>query len=134
MQVRGIEPGLNDRTKVTGVQGPGQKSLVVHRRNGPATFAEALQKAGRSQKIIFSKHAEDRLRSWGEDLGPERMSKLESAVELAQAKGARSTLVVLKGVALVVAPETRTVITVIPGDRMRESVFTSIDSAVLAER
>lgn len=63
----------------------------------------------------------------------ERLAKLQDAVETASAKGARSTLVLMKGIAFVVAPQTRTVITVIPEERMKENVFTSIDSAVLVE-
>jgi len=40
----------------------------------------------------------------------------------------------MKGIAFVVAPQSRTVVTVIPDERMKENVFTSIDSAVLVDR
>jgi flagellar operon protein len=59
------------------------------------------------------------------------MGDLSEAMDIAQAKGARSTLVITKGAAFLVAPQTRTVITVVPEDRMKENLFTSIDSAVL---
>jgi flagellar operon protein len=64
----------------------------------------------------------------------DRLAKLGDAVDVASAKGARSTLVLMKGVAFVVAPQTRTVVTVIPEERMKENVFTSIDSAVVVDR
>jgi flagellar operon protein len=97
-----------------------------------ATFAEALGQAERA--LSFSKHAEERLRSSGQVMDGSRMAQLQGAVDAAMSKGARSTLVLMKGLAFVVAPQTRTVVTVIPQDRMKESLFTSIDSAVVVDR
>ena len=96
------------------------------------SFAETLREAQRG--VCFSKHAEERLESSGQVMDGEKLAQLESAVDAAMAKGARSTLVLMKGVAFVVAPQTRTVITVIPEERMKENIFTSIDSAVVVNR
>jgi len=98
---------------------------------GPS-FADALREAQKS--LSFSKHAEERLESSGKVLDGEKLAQLESAVDAAMAKGARSTLVLMKGVAFVVAPQTRTVITVIPEERMKENIFTAIDSAVVVNK
>ncbi len=98
------------------------------------SFAQVLEGVEKSLPVTFSKHAEQRLCAWGGELDCDRMARLEDAVEVASAKGARSTLVLMKGVAFVVAPQTRTVVTVIPQERMKENLFTSIDSAVLVDR
>lgn len=95
---------------------------------GPS-FSEVL---GNEQKrVSFSKHAEERLQASGQVLDPDRMAQLENAVDVASSKGAHSTLVLMRGMALVVAPQSRTVVTVIPEDRMKEKMFTAIDSAVV---
>ena len=96
------------------------------------SFAEILGQV--EKKISFSKHAEERLQSSGEVMDTSRLAQLENAVDVAFAKGARSTLVLMKGLAFVVAPQTRTVITVMREDRMKENVFTSIDSAVVVDK
>ena len=99
-----------------------------------SSFAKILEGVGNTPPVTFSKHAAERLQAWGQSLDSDKMSQLEGAVQVASAKGARSTLVLMKGIAFVVAPQSRTVVTVIPDERMKENVFTSIDSAVLVDR
>lgn len=91
-------------------------------------FAQVLREA---TGVKFSKHAEERLRSMSRDLTEDEFERLETAMNMAQAKGARTTLVVMNGVFFVVAPQNRTVVTVVDEARAKENVFTSIDSAVL---
>ena len=55
----------------------------------------------------------------------------KGAVSKAAAKGARESLILLDDLALVVSVKNRTVITAIAPDRIRENVFTNIDSAVI---
>lgn len=129
MQVRVID----NKTAIRGPQAPAASRAPQSQAQakGPS-FAEVLGKE--QKKVSFSKHAEERLQSSGQVLDSERLAQLEKAVDVASSKGARSTLVLMKGMALVVAPHTRTVVTVIPEDRMKENVFTSIDSAVVVEK
>lgn len=54
---------------------------------------------------------------------------MNQAVEKAAAKGAKDSLVIFNDLAFVVSVENRTVITAL--DRVRERVFTHIDSAVI---
>ena len=49
----------------------------------------------------------------------------------AAAKGARSSLLVMKDVALIVSVTNRTVITAVDGSSLKDNVFTNIDSAVI---
>jgi len=103
-------------------------------RKRAASFLKVLKDVQSETGVSFSKHAEQRLQSWGRELKPEQITRLENAVDLARSKGARTTLVLMKDVAFVVAPQSRKVVTVVPEERMKENVFTSIDSAVLVDQ
>jgi len=98
------------------------------------SFAETLRKAQNGLGVRLSRHAEERLNQWGQAAKEECLVELSDAMDIAQAKGARSTLVISQGAAFLVAPQSRTVITVVPEDRMKENLFTSIDSAVLMSK
>lgn len=99
--------------------------------SGPS-FAERLQQAQDAQALQFSGHARTRLQSRGLELTPERMQRLTQGVEQAAAKGAKSSLVLLDNVAMVVSVRNRTVITAMDATQLKENVFTNIDSAVIA--
>lgn len=78
----------------------------------------------------ISKHAAMRLETRNITLDAQRLEKLKSAVDRAQAKGVRDSLVVMDDVALVVNIPNRTVITAMNRDELKENVFTNIDGAV----
>ena len=59
------------------------------------------------------------------------LEQIRLAVDRAAAKGAKESLLLKPDLALVVNVPNRTVITALPGNLMREHVFTKIDSAVL---
>lgn len=99
------------------------------RRANAATFDSLLKKE--LDGIRLSAHAEERLRSSRIELTQEHMDRLKGAVSKAAAKGARESLILLDDLALVVSVKNRTVITAIAPDRIRENVFTNIDSAVI---
>ena len=82
--------------------------------------------------IKFSKHAIQRIASRGIPLDGIRLEKLKTAMELAQSRGANESLVLIDELALIVSVKNRTVITAMESARSGGSVFTSIDSAVIA--
>jgi flagellar operon protein len=129
MQVRVVDRNITVRAPAPA--GGGLETGAAIAPKG-ASFAEILGQTERT--LSFSKHAEERLQSSGQVMDSSKMAQLENAVVAAMSKGARSTLVLMKGLAFVVAPQSRTVITVIPEERMKENVFTSIDSAVVVDR
>lgn len=131
MQVKVVDPGLQVQSPVPVIGGRLQEQAKAP---DGRSFAQVLVEARKDRQVTFSKHAEERLQSWGQGLDGEKLAKLGDAVNAASAKGARSTLVLMEGLAFVVAPQTRTVVTVIPENRMKENVFTSIDSAVVVDR
>lgn len=81
--------------------------------------------------LKFSAHAQTRLASREIPFGPAEQERLQAAVERAQAKGARESLILMDDVALVVSVKNRTVITAVDAASMKNSVFTNIDSAVI---
>lgn len=96
-------------------------------------FGKALEEAlARSpEPVRFSQHAAERLRASQRTLTAEESARIAQAVEKAAAKGARESLLLMGDLALVVSIRNRTVITAVTGERMKENLFTNIDSAVI---
>ncbi|MER3496593.1 MAG: flagellar biosynthesis protein [Armatimonadota bacterium] len=84
-----------------------------------------------SDKLKVSGHAQTRLESRGIKLGDAEWKRVMEGVDKAAAKGARESLVLLDGVALLVSVKNRTLITAVDGASSKENVFTNIDSAVI---
>lgn len=82
-------------------------------------FAEALK---------FSSHALKRLEQRGIELDVDR---LEQAMDKAEAKGGRDSLILMDDLALIVSIKNRTVVTALDASRQKEGVFTNIDSVVI---
>lgn len=101
-------------------------------RTGPASFKEMFSRElAASRSLSFSKHAQERMFSRGIELSSERVNQIADAVDKAQTKGSKETLILADEAAFIVAVDNRTVITVFDRDNLREGVVTSIDSAVI---
>lgn len=104
-------------------------------RQAPATsFANVLQdklQSVQSGGVKLSAHASARLQESRRQLSPQDLTRIAHAVDQVQAKGGRESLLLMDNLALVVSVPNRTVITAVSGDRMRDNVFTNIDSAVI---
>jgi flagellar operon protein len=96
------------------------------------SFAEALQQAGGSQPLQFSRHALARVQRRGIELDSATLGRLSEGVGRAASKGSRDSLVLVDGTAFVVSVSNRTVITAVGSEQMKDNVFTNIDSAVIA--
>ncbi len=81
--------------------------------------------------LKVSGHAQTRLQSRNIQLGKAEWDRVMSGVTKAAAKGARESLVLMDDVALVVSIKNKTVITVVDKEKLKENVFTNIDSAVI---
>jgi flagellar operon protein len=88
------------------------------------------QKLSESRDVKISKHAALRLEARNISLDTLRLEKLRTAVDKAQAKGVKDSLVVMEDVALLVNIPNRTVITAVNQSELKENVFTNIDGAV----
>jgi flagellar operon protein len=86
------------------------------------------------QKLLqFSQHAKTRLEQRGIHLRPEQLARIEEAIDKAQNKGAKDSLIVLQDIALIVNVKNRTVVTALDESSMKEHVFTHIDSAIIVK-
>lgn len=84
------------------------------------------------EKVKFSSHALKRLEERQIQLSDDQMQKISSAVEKAELKGAKDSLVMMDSTAFIVNITNKTVITALPIAESKENVFTNIDSVVFA--
>jgi flagellar operon protein len=99
---------------------------------GGGSFKDMFSKelAG-ERSLSFSKHASERMYSRGIELDDNQLNKIADAIDKAEVKGSKETLILTDDAALVVSVKNRTVITAFDRDNLREGVITSIDSAVI---
>ncbi len=90
-------------------------------------FLEELEKSA----LKFSAHAEKRLALNNISLSTQQINQLEDAVDRLALKGGKESLIMLDDLAFVVSVANKTVITAINKERVKENVFTNIDSAVI---
>lgn len=113
------------------IPGQMQKRQELQKTGG---FADILQdKLKKERGITISKHAQLRMEMRNVNLTEAQRQKLADAVDKADAKGVRDTLVVMDKMAFVVNVKNRTVITAVNSGEMKENVFTNIDGAVFAD-
>ncbi len=84
------------------------------------------------EKVKFSSHALKRLEERNIELSDDEMFKINTAVDRAELKGSKDSLVMMNSTAFIVNIPNRTVITAMPIADSKENVFTNIDSVVFA--
>ncbi len=97
-------------------------------------FADVLANvsAQGAESLRFSKHALQRVERRGVSLDAATLGRLSEGVGRAAGKGSRDSVVLVDGTAFVVSVASRTVLTAVLQQHMKEHVFTNIDSAVIA--
>ncbi len=96
---------------------------------GPS-FSETLEQV---QGVRFSSHAQKRLQSREIHLDSENVSRLSDAIDKAEKRGGKSSLVMVDDMAFIVNVQNRTVVTALDTNQRGEGVFTQIDSVVFAD-
>lgn len=94
------------------------------------SFLETLENV---QRVRFSNHAQSRLQSREINLNDENVNRLSDAIDKAEKRGGKSSLVVVDDLAFIVNVQNRTVITALDKNQRGEGVFTQIDSVVFAD-
>lgn len=84
------------------------------------------------EKVKFSSHASKRLELRNIHLSESDITKLNGAVEKAEQKGAKDSLVMMDDTAFIVNIKNKTVVTALPVEHGGDNVFTNIDSVVFA--
>ncbi len=95
------------------------------------TQAASFQNLLKANQLKFSHHAEVRMQQRGITLRPEQLGQIASAIEQAEAKGAKDSLILYRDIAMIVNVPSRTVVTAMDGKSLAGNVFTQIDSAVV---
>jgi flagellar operon protein len=118
---------LNDINKVTG----NQPATIIKPRQTTGGFESILnEKLKENSGLKFSKHAEQRLQSRNISLTDAQKDKINKAVSRADEKGVKDSLVMMDNLAFVVNVKSRTVITAVNSNELKDNVFTNIDGAV----
>ena len=94
------------------------------------SFLETLQNV---QGVRFSNHAQSRIQSREINMSSESVSRLSVAIDKAEKRGGKSSLVMVDDLAFIVNVQSRTVVTALDKDQRGEGVFTQIDSVVFAD-
>ena len=98
---------------------------------GKGSFDEILKsKIDESNEIKFSKHAQMRLQMRNMNLSEAQKERISKAVQKAGEKGVKESLVLVDDMAFVVDVRSKTVITAVNSNELKENVFTNIDGAV----
>ena len=85
------------------------------------------------EKLKFSNHAQKRLESRNIKFSDIEMNKIYAAVEKAESKGSKDSLVLMNDTALIINIPNKTVVTAMPVENNDENVFTNIDSVVISK-
>lgn len=95
-------------------------------------FADVLDRVSqKGTRLSFSGHALKRLSDRNIELNEGDLRRLDEAINRADSKGSRESLILDGDKAFVVNIQNRTVITAVDALELRERVFTQIDSTVL---
>jgi len=84
------------------------------------------------ERLKFSSHALKRLESRNIQFSENEITKIQAAVERAELKGSKDSLVMVDDTALIVNIPNKTVVTAMQINKENENVFTNIDSVVFA--
>ena len=134
--IRSIDPRLQaprvvPRVPVIGTPPAGQPVGAVDAVGSFSQVLDQTLKKSQSAEVKFSAHALERLKDRNIHLTGADLEQIRDAVDKAAAKGSKESLLVKSDLAFVVNVPNRTVITAVPGNLMKDHVFTNIDSAVL---
>lgn len=92
-------------------------------------FEEKLN--SQDNQIKFSSHAKQRIDLRGIELNSSIINQLSQAVEKAEQKGSKDSLILVNDLAFVVNIPNRVVITTVDNKSIKEHIFTNIDSAII---
>lgn len=116
------------------VEGPKRPRQTDRPSGSGESFKHLLDKTlQETSELKLSAHALRRLDQRNLKLSQKDMEQLKQAVDKAEAKGARESLLLYKDMAFVASIRNRTIITAVGQKDAKENVFTNIDSAVIID-
>lgn len=96
------------------------------------SFRDALSAAADEHSFQFSQHALRRVEQRQIPMQEDQLGRLSKAMDTLSQRGSKQSLVMLDQYAYVVHPPSHTVVTAVEPDQSKETVFTQIDSVVIA--
>lgn len=136
-KVSGLTPAINEpvsqpsgSTKVDLKGGVGFDE-TLRKLQSQGLVKPEISKSALTDGVKFSNHAVERMKTRGISYSPEDLGKLNDAIQKADAKGAKDSLVLLGNSALIVSVKNKTVVTVMDQTQLKENVFTNIDSTIV---
>jgi len=130
--VKGTQPSNipdNSVSKPGATKGATDFSDLLTKKLGePEKNQKPLSK---TEGLRFSQHALERMANRGITFKPEDIARLNDAVDKAAKKGSRESLVLMGENAFIVSVKSKTVVTAMDREAMKENVFTNIDSTVI---
>lgn len=110
----------------------GQRSQIDEQR---LSFQQILEQASeqkvRTDSVLFSKHANERLASRNINLDAEQIERLNKGVMQAKEKSIKESLVMMDNIAFIVNIKNNTVVTAMDQTTNDSNIFTNIDGAVI---
>lgn len=123
----------NFQNRITNSPLTTNKTLPNNVKSSTDSFENIFQQAiDKNSGVKFSKHAELRMQARNINLTQTQKAKIDNAVSMAQQKGVKDSLVILDNMAFVVNVNSKTVVTAVNNNELKENVFTNIDGAVFA--
>ena len=99
--------------------------------NSGVAFRDIFEAKLKLGQINVSKHTQERILLRGIEIGEEEVNGINKAIDLANSKGVRDSLVIINGKAFVVNIPTRTIVTAIEEEGLKNRIFTNIDGAII---
>lgn len=115
--------------KIDKIHGQGFSNNNQSATQSNSNFADVLN--SELSNVNLSNHASKRLESRGINLNSQDISRMSDAMDKLSKKGSKESLVLMDNRAFVVNPSSKTIITAVSQDSLKDSIFTNIDSAII---
>jgi flagellar operon protein len=125
-----VDPIRSNSTRpVQPAQGQNKPQTGVQKQDGQS-FSDVLSNV---ENLRFSNHAQKRLQNRNINLDQDGIARLAGAVDKAEKRGGKESLVMVDNLAFIVNVKERLVVTALDEQSRGEGVFTQIDSVVFAD-
>lgn len=112
---------------------PSKKNKTAQ-KDKSTSFKEVFNNTIENKSAVkISSHAQQRLQQRNIVLNDKDMDILKNAMEKAEVKGARESVLFYKDTAFITSIRNRTIITAVDANGSEQNVFTNIDSAVIVD-
>ncbi|WMJ78602.1 MULTISPECIES: TIGR02530 family flagellar biosynthesis protein [unclassified Sedimentibacter] len=126
---------VNFIRKISNLNSMQTSSAVKNKEHIDSVFKEVLNQKINNEKtesgVVFSKHANERIRERSIDVSTDVTVKLNEAADQAKEKGLKNVLVMIENQAFIVSTISNKVITAVNSEDLKENIFTNIDGAVI---